>query len=249
MVGESLKSGVAVITNVRSFAGEPMAAALTGEGFRVLCHDPEFANAGTRAAYDGANPGRSAAAATSPEELVEEAAQRFGRHDAAVSNDAFPARRTFIDVATADEYRTTIEALLVAPFRLAAAAARCMRPQGAGRIVLLTSALPLHPYPGFAMYASARAGAGALAQALAKEVGPWGIQINAVAPNFLASETYYPKAQWVDDPKYVQRVERCSSRCSGSAGPEEIGALVAFLLSGKSDFVTGQVIAFTGGWP
>jgi NAD(P)-dependent dehydrogenase (short-subunit alcohol dehydrogenase family) len=72
--------------------------------------------------------------------------------------------------------------------------------------------------------------------------------VNAVAPNFLYSETYYPRAQWMEDPKYVQRIKDMVPL--GRLGrPEEIGELIAFLVSGKSDFVTGQVIPFTGGWP
>lgn len=239
---------VVVVTNVTEYAGMPSAAALAADGFRVLCHDPAFGNAAARAAYADANPGQVASEATTPEELVAEAVRRFGRLDAMVSNDAFPARRSKIDETDPDDYRMALESLMVAPFRLAGAAAKVMKAQGGGRMVLLTSAAPFRPYPGFTVYASGRAGASGLAVALAKELGPFNIQVNAVAPNFLYSETYYPKAQWQDDPKYVQRLKDMVP-LQRLGRPEEIGALVAFLVSGKSDFVTGQVIGFTGGWP
>ena len=239
---------VAIVTNVTQYAGDPAAAALTAEGFAVLCHDPTFASIEARTAYEAAHLGRIAAKAETPEDLVTEVIGRFDRLDAVISNDAYPAKRMRIEEAAAEEYRATLEGLMVAPFRLAAAAARVMKPRGSGRIVLVTSAAPLRSYPGFFLYASARAGATGLAQALAKELAPFGIQINAVAPNFLASEAYYPRKQWVEDPKYAQRLKDLVPM-QRLGRPEEIGALIAFLVSGKSDFVTGQVIPFTGGWP
>jgi NAD(P)-dependent dehydrogenase (short-subunit alcohol dehydrogenase family) len=238
----------AVVTNVTEYAGAPAAMALAADGFAVLCHDPSFIGTEARAAFETSRPGCVAAAAQEPEALVAEAVARLGRLDALVSNDPWPARRLRIGEATPEEYRATIEALMVTPFRLAAAAARVMEGQGGGRIVLVTSAAPLRPYPGFSMYASARAGASGLAQALGKELGAANIQVNAVAPNFLYSETYYPKTQWADDPKYVERLKRMVPM-QRLGRPEEVGALIAFLASGKADFVTAQVIPFTGGWP
>lgn len=239
---------VAVVTNVSEYAGEPAAAALLGDGLTVLCHDPGFTDPDICHAYESAHQGRQAAMATEPEALIAEAVKRFGRLDVVVSNDTHPAARTRIDEANPEDYRAAIEALMVFPFRLCGAAAKAMKPRQSGRIVLVTSALPLHPYAGFSIYASARAGATTLAQSLARELAPSGISVNAIAPNFLYSETYYPRALWQDDPKYVQRLKELVPL--GRLGrPEEIGALIAFLASGKSDFVTGQVIPFTGGWP
>lgn len=239
---------VAVVTNVSEYAGGPAAAALAAQGFSVLAHDKGFGGAEARKAFEAAHAGCTAAEAAEPEALIAEAVARFGRVDAVVSNDAFPAKRAKVDEVAAEDYRAALDLLMVTPFRLAGAAAAVMKAQGGGRIVLCTSAAPMRPYPGFSVYASGRAGASGLAVALAKELGPFNIQVNAVAPNFLYSETYYPKAQWMEDPKYVQRVKDMVPL--GRLGrPEEIGELIAFLLSGKSDFVTGQVIGFTGGWP
>jgi NAD(P)-dependent dehydrogenase (short-subunit alcohol dehydrogenase family) len=245
--------GSAIVTNVTEYAGAPAATALAADGFAVLCHDRSFADAAARAAWEGENPGLGAAVAATPEDLVAEAVARFGGLDVLVSNDSWPARRARIEDADPVEYRAMLEALTVQPFRLAGAAARVMKQQGMkeqgrGRMVFITSASPLHACPGFSMYASARAGATALAEALARELAPSGIQVNAVLPNFLYSETYYPKALWQDDPRYVQRLKDLVPM-QRLGQPGEIGALIAFLASGKAGFVTGQAIAFTGGWP
>lgn len=239
---------VAIVTNVNDYAGRPAAEALAGDGFIVLCHDPSFTSMAEREKFDRPEARVEAAEAQSPEDLVDEAVRRFGTLDAVVSNDSYPAKRARIEEGVAEDFRATLDALMVWPFRLLGAAARVMKPRRQGRIVMLTSASPLHPYPGFSMYASARAGASVLAQAAARELAPHGIVVNAVAPNFLYSETYYPRAQWEQDPKYVQRLKEMVPM-QRLGRPAEIGALIAFLVSGKSDFVSGQVIPFTGGWP
>lgn len=238
----------ALVTNVTDYAGFPGATALASDGFRVFCHDPSFGDADAREAFATAHSGLAPLAGQTPEALVAEIVAAAGRLDVIVSNDSHPATRARIEQAEAQAYRDTLEALMVWPFRLAGAATPVMKGQGGGRIVFITSASPLHPYPGFSMYASARAGASALSQALARELAPHGIQVNAIAPNFLYSETYYPRAQWMEDPKYLQRLKDMVPM-QRLGRPDEIGALIAFLASGKAEFVTGQVIAFTGGWP
>ena len=81
----------------------------------------------------------------------------------------------------------------------------------------------------------------------ALEVAPFGIQANVVAPNYLYSEMYYPKARFVDSAEGRDLIARTVP--FGRLGqPEEVGALICFLASGKSPFTTGQVIHFTGGW-
>lgn len=98
------------------------------------------------------------------------------------------------------------------------------------------------------MPTTVRAATTAFAKALAKEVASYGIQVNVVAPNYLYSEMYYPRARYIDDPN--GRAAIATTVPAGRLGrPEELGELVAFLASGRSPFTTGQVIYFTGGWP
>lgn len=123
-----------------------------------------------------------------------------------------------------------------------------MKARGAGSLVFVTSARSLSPEPGFVVPTSIRAAATTLAKALAREAAPFGVQVNAVCPNYLYSEMYYPRAQFVDDPKGRGEIARLVP--AGRLGhPEEIGELIAFLASGKSSFTTGQAIHFAGGWP
>jgi NAD(P)-dependent dehydrogenase (short-subunit alcohol dehydrogenase family) len=99
---------VAILTNVLDYAGPPAAKALAADGFRTLCHSPSFSDAGQHLAFERENPGRVAAAAQTPEALVAEAIERFGRIDVAISNDAANPLTGPIEERTAADYRTLV---------------------------------------------------------------------------------------------------------------------------------------------
>lgn len=239
---------VVLVTNVTEYTGLPSALALAAAGFTVVCHDRGFPDEGARRTFTAAHPQLGVMAEQEPSTMIQTVTERHGKVDVLVSNDCWPARSVPIDEASLEEYRATLEALLVTPFALVKAVAPQMKQRRNGRIILITSAGPISPYAELAMYNSGRGGASALAIALSKELGPFNIPVNAVAPNFLQSPIYYPKELWETDPTCRAYLE--GHVPLGRLGrPEEVGELVAFLASGKCDFVSGQVIPFTGGWP
>jgi len=165
-----------------------------------------------------------------------------------VLNDVHPNAPTDIEAIPPDDFRATFEAVVMVPVRLAQLFLPDMKARRSGAFVFVTSARETRPEPGFAVPTTLRAGATAFAKALAKEAAPFGIQANVVAPNYLYSEMYYPRARFVDDLAGREAIARIVP--FGRLGqPEEVGALIAFLASGRSPFTTGQVINFTGGWP
>jgi NAD(P)-dependent dehydrogenase (short-subunit alcohol dehydrogenase family) len=96
------------------------------------------------------------------------------------------------------------------------------------------------------MYVAARGATNALAVSLAKELGRHNIQVNAVAPNYVRSPDYFTD-EAVSDPETLARIVRPIPL--GRLGrPEELAALIAFLASPRSDWITAQVIPFAGGW-
>jgi 3-oxoacyl-[acyl-carrier protein] reductase len=240
--------GRILITNVLQYGGPGTIPVLLREGHQLVCHDQSFTDRAARAQYMREHPGTVCVAAQEPEDIYREAIATHPTIDALVSNDVHPSTRNAIEEIRVDDLRATLEALLVFPVRLTQLLLPAMKQRRAGTFVFVTSARPRRPEPGFATPTSVRAASTAFAMALAKETAPHGIQVNVVAPNYLYSEMYYPRVQFIDDPEGRQYIARTVP--AGRLGtPQEFGELVAFLVSGRSPFTTGQVIDFTGGWP
>lgn len=235
-----------IVTNVTEYSGPAVTSALEKEGFNVCCHSSVFADEASRTNYESGHPGQRALIAQAPEDIVAETLTRFGRLDAVISNDFFPVKRMEIDKADPADLRDTLEALVVAPFRLASAAAQPMKAQRGGRILFITSGAPMAPAVGTAMYTAARAAANMLPRSLAKELGPFGIQVNAVGPYMLYNTSYFPLGPDIDSLQTVPELKALIPM-ERFGRPEEIGALISFMVSGRADFVSGQVIAFSGG--
>lgn len=241
-------SPVALVTNVTGYAGPPAVAALVAAGFRVLVHDGAFADQARLAAFLAAHPQAEYVAAADPAALIESAWAKAGRLDAIVSNDHFPAPQTSLEETSLTFLRDTMESLVVAPFALLQAAVPKLKAQGGGNVVMITSCRTRSPIAGAAVPDAARAAANALVQSLAIELATDDIAVNAVAPNFLYSEAYYPRAIFLDGDRGRAYVDAMvPARRLGK--PEEIGELIAFLATTKAKFLTGAIIDFAGGWP
>lgn len=238
----------ALVTNATQYAGPGVVPVLLRQGFATVCHDPSFVEAAERRRYEIEFVGTTCLAAQTPDEIAKEVERHAVFVDAVVSNDVHPIAPVPVEDVSIDDLRATFEAVVVVPFRLAQLFLPQMKVRRTGSLVFVTSARPLSPELGFAVPTSVRAAATAFAKALAREAAPFDIQVNAVCPNYLYSEMYYPRARFVDDPKGSGEIARLVP--AGRLGrPEEIGELIAFLASGKSRFTTGQAIHFTGGWP
>ncbi len=245
-MSEPAASPVALITDVTHFVGQSTTQALLEKGARVLCHDDSFVDASERSRFEKECPGAIASKNNTCAAFVEEAMERFGRIDVLINNDAHPAKRAKVDEAHVDDLREALDRLVVRGFELAGLVAPHMRTAEQGRIIFITSAAPLRGLANYSMYATARGAANALVKSLALELAPDNILVNAVAPNFVESPTYFPQ-ELMDDPEVAQKILK--NIPLGRLGKQSsIAALVAFLALGESDFLTGQVIPYAGGW-
>ena len=238
---------VVLLTNVTQYAGPGALAALLEDGRHVVCHDASFVEDDKRIAFDRGSRMATALAGQRPKDIHAEVTQRFGLPAAIISNDVYPITRNAIERIPVGDLQATFEAVVLTPIRLTQLFLPAMKERHSGAFVFVTSARQARPEPGFAVPTTLRAATTSFARALAVEAAPFGVQSNVVAPNYLYSELYYPKARFVDDAKGREAIAEIVP--FGRLGePEEVGALIAFLASGKSAFTTGQVIHFSGGW-
>jgi NAD(P)-dependent dehydrogenase (short-subunit alcohol dehydrogenase family) len=85
-------------------------------------------------------------------------------------------------------------------------------------------------------------------KSLSIELAPFGIPVNAIAPNYLYSEAYFPRAKFINDPAGREFIR--SVVPAGRLGePEEMGELVSYSAKMEGSFHTGTIIKFAGGWP
>ncbi len=236
----------ALVTDVMHFIGLSSARALQADGLRVLCQDASFTDASVRASFDADNPGLEALSGQSGAELKAECGRHGLTLDVLVNNDAFPAERAPIDEADPNRLRQTLDALVVTAFDRTAAFVPDMKTQGHGKIIFVTSAAPLRGLPNYSMYATARGATNALALSLAMELARHNIQVNAVAPNFIKSPTYFPDALMANPDTAAKILKNVPLGRLGTQ--EEAASVVAYLARPDASFITGQVLALAGGW-
>ena len=238
----------ALVTNASDFAGPPAVDALLAAGFRVMVYDPALQDQAARSRFLPQWSSVEFIEAPGPAEAVDQAFARSGRIEAIVSNDHFPAIQKPTDAADPEDLRKTLNVLVMAPFLMVRAAIPHLKAQGGGNIVMITSCRTKLPIPGGAIPDAARAATNALMHSWAIELAPFEIAVNAVAPNFLYSEAYYPRATFIESEKGRDFVKQ--SVPAGRLGkPDEIGEVIRFLATTKARFLTGAMIDFSGGWP
>jgi gluconate 5-dehydrogenase len=156
-----------------------------------------------------------------------------------VNNAGTTVRGPLTDLAEQD-WRAVIDTNLTGAFLVAAATARHMLPRRRGKIVNICSIRAKGARAGSAAYAASKGGLKLLTQGMCADWGPFGIQVNAIAPGYIASG--------MADPRLDSRAvtERTPARRLGT--PDDLAGALIFLASPASDFVNGQVIYVDGGY-
>lgn len=144
----------------------------------------------------------------------------------------------------AQSLRDLLEVNLVSAWTLSRAAAEVMRQLGGGSIVNITSIAGPIARAGDAAYTTAKGALDAMTRAMAAELGPQGIRVNAIAPGYFATETNTAMAK---DPGVAQWLQQRTSM--GRWGrPEEIAGAAVFLASPAASYVTGHTLVVDGGY-
>lgn len=170
---------------------------------------------------------------------VRRALDSFGRLDVVVTS-AGVAGRDHLEEIDEEKYRRTYDINVWGTIVTIQAAAPHLSAPG-GRIITVTSRAALNPFAGAALYAGAKAAVNAITESFARELGPRGITVNAVAPGLIESERMAAAVA-------TRGHETVALTPLGRIGqPDDVADVVAFLASEDSRWVTGRVLRVDGG--
>jgi 3-oxoacyl-[acyl-carrier protein] reductase len=173
--------------------------------------------------------------------MVDQVYKTLGRIDILVNNAGI-IRRGTIDTVTEEDWDRVIEVNLKGTFNCCKAVVETMKQQGYGKIINVSSIAgkmgDITSAPG---YGPSKAGIDALTKTLARQLAPFGINVNAVSPHAIETEM---SAQWSEE----RRKEIIASIPLGRLGkPEDVAEAVLFLVSDEASFITGEILDVNGG--
>ncbi|MBI4672307.1 MAG: glucose 1-dehydrogenase [Chloroflexi bacterium] len=245
----SLGGRVAIVTGGARGLGRAFCLAFAQAGAAVAVADLNFEQAQNTTAQILAKGGDALALPvdvsdeTSAQRMAAQTAERWGRIDILVNNAAIYgglARKPF-DAITPEEWDRVMAVNVKGPWLCAKAVSPWMKAQKAGKIINISSATFYSGSANWAHYVTSKGGVIGLTRALAKELGDYGIHVNAIAPGFTlteASQQLIPNAE-----RYG--VERGALKRAEQ--PEDLVGAALFLASSASDFMTGQTMIVDGG--
>lgn len=247
-------NGVAIVTGASRGIGRAIALKLAEAGFRIVAgyrsRDQEAQELILEITAAGGEAKAFKADVGVPEEanrLVRFTLETFGQVDVLVNNAGISISGVKFGEFPLEEWEEMLRVNLSAPFYLIKAVLPEMREQKRGHIINLSSNVTQRFPAGYGPYTVSKAGLEAITRILAKEEGPNGIRVNAVAPGPIQTEML-EKTLAVMGPERAQAFIR--SVPLGRAGrPEEIASVVRFLVSEEASYITGQVIYVNGGGP
>src|SRR5437763_3237247 len=241
----NLAGRTALVVGAASGIGEASAQGLAAFGARVIAADLNLAAAEQVAAGIVAQGGQAQAVALDMRDSASIAAalQGLGAVDVLVSTPSINVRKPMLEI-TDDEFDRVINLNLKGTFMLLKAVARGMAERGRGSIIVFSSIRAEVVEPGQGVYAATKAGLRQMVRALAAELGPSGVRVNAVAPGVVETPLTAPikgKPDWYQ--AYANK-----SILRRWAQPSEMVGTVLLLASDAGSYMTGGLYFVDGGW-
>ncbi len=242
-----LRDRIAVVTGARRGIGRGLAIALAHAGADIVAVSRHPA---TELAAEVERAGRRCVLVTADLEdpaqvdrIIPDAVRAAGRVDILVNNAGIGIRKPALETPVEDWHRV-LQVNLHAVFRLCQDAAGDMLPRKRGKIINIASLMSFEGGILIAPYTASKGGVGQLTKALANEWAPHGINVNAIAPGYIATDLTRPLQEDPDrNPAILTRIP------AGRWGrPDDLGGAVVFLASPASDYVHGHLLAVDGGW-
>ncbi len=235
----------ALVVGAGSGIGEAAACGLAAHGAHVLCGDLNLEGAQRVATEIDLAGGRAEAISFDMRDGAATAriVADLPDLDVLVSTPAINVRKPLLDI-TEDEFDRVMSLNLKGTFRLITAAGRNMKARGKGSIIAFASIRAVTVEPGQGVYAATKAGVLQMCRALAAELAPHGVRVNAIGPGVVDTPLTAPIAanqDWYN--AYAQK-----SALGRWAKPHEMAGAVVYLASDAGSFVTGTLTLVDGGW-
>jgi len=241
-----LTDKVAIVTGAARGLGRTFSIALAREGAKIMAIDIADLEGTVREVESLGGIAKGFRADVSDEEdsikIAEETHKSFGRIDILINNAAIIyglVRKPFFEIDP-KEWDKVMTVNLKGPWLCTRAVFPYMKQQGKGKIINLSSETFFTGSHGFVHYVASKGGVVGLTRALAIELGPHNITINAIAPGFTDTES----SRSIGD---VTKYDISRTPLNRLEQPKDLIGAVIFLASDESDFITGQTLLVDGG--
>jgi 2-deoxy-D-gluconate 3-dehydrogenase len=242
-----LTGKVAIVTGANTGIGQAIAVALAEAGADVACvgrTPAEDTVAKIRALGRKAEIVSADLSTIEPvQRVVDETIAKLGGLDILINNAGIIRRADAVDFSEAD-WDAVIDTNLKSVFFLCQAAGRHMIVQGSGKIVNIASMLTFQGGIRVPSYTASKSGIGGLTKLLANEWAAKGINVNAIAPGYIATNN--TAALQADETRNRSILDRIPAGKWGDAS--DLGGAAVFLSSAAANYVQGHILAVDGGW-
>jgi len=242
-----LTGRVALVTGANTGIGQGIAVALAAAGADVACvgRSPcdetvaQVAALGRRGVFIAADLSTIEPVGR----IVDEAVEKLGAIDILVNNAGIIRRADAVDF-TEDDWDAVVDTNLKSVFFLCQAAGKHMIARGHGKIINIASMLSFQGGVRVPSYTASKSGVAGLTKLLANEWAAKGVNVNAIAPGYIATNN--TAALQADEARNKSIMDRIPAGRWGS--PDDMGGAAVFLASKASDYVNGHILAVDGGW-
>lgn len=242
-----LTNKVTIITGAGKGIGAATALKFAEEGAKIVAVDVNErdleATCKTIQTVSGESPLQFITDVTDRNEvstLFNEVIKHFGRVDVVVNNAGIVQDAQLLKM-TEDQWDSVIDVNLKGVFNVGQAAAKHMKEQGSGVILNASSVVGLYGNFGQTNYAAAKWGVIGMTKTWAKELGKYGIRVNAIAPGFIQTEMI------TSLPDKVKELMKSKSPLNAIGDPEDVANGYAFLASDEAKYITGTTLSIDGG--
>lgn len=248
MTDKSLHGHIALVTGSSKGLGAGIAKCLASRGAKVVVNAFNNIARGEEVVEEIKATGGEAIAIRADvskeseiKRLLEQAGNELGPVDILVPNATPDQPQKPIEEYDEEFYRSMLDFFVLSPFLLTQIALPAMKEKGFGRIINITSEVYSASVPNFSAYVAAKGGQIGWSRSMARELAPFGITVNMVAPGWIPVERHDKDPQ-EDKDNYLAQVP------AGRWGtPEDVGNAVAFFAREDSGFISGQTLHVNGG--